>query len=173
VRGDAEAREWVARARAGGHGLGLRADFAELDRLGPWLRSPLGLAGLPDRAAEWLESALYEVCGNVVEHGYGCDGQRVFELWWLKREDGGASVRGWFVLVENGREFDLPAAVPVDLSRLESRLKGRGLGITMIRRLMPRVRYRAATAEGNVTVLEFDSDQALDVMKGVRDARCA
>ena len=180
VLGEREAEAWVARARTGGHGLGLRAEFAELDRLGPWLRSPLGLAGLPDRTTEWLETALYEACGNVVEHGYGCDGQRVLELWWLKQEGGDPAaaggdpgVRGSFVLVEHGREFDLSAAVPADISRLEARLRGRGLGIAMIRRLMPRVRYRPATAVGNVTVLEFDSNLALDVMKGVHDARCA
>lgn len=177
--GDGEVEAWVARARAAGHGLGLRADLAELDRLRPWLRSPLG-PGVPENVTDWLESALYEVCGNVVEHGYDCDGQGVLELWWLKQELGPPAaggdapvVRGWFVLIERGKVFDLSAAVPADFTRLEARLKGRGLGVAMIRRLMPRVLYRAGTAEGNVTLIEFDSEQAHGVMKGVRDERCA
>lgn len=175
----AEAEAWVARARAGGQGLRLRSDLAQLERLRPWLESSAGPGALPVSAADLLESALYELCGNVVEHGYGAGGGEL-ELWWLREAGGasvpgagGAAVRGHFVLVEHGRVFDPTTARPADLSRLEARLQGRGLGIVMIRRLMPGLRYRAATAAGNVTLLDFDSDRALALLKGVRDARCA
>lgn len=174
-----QAEDWVARARAGGRGLTLRAEFAELERLRGWLESPQGPGPLSACTVALLESALYEICANVVEHGYGCDGRSELELWWL-REEGAAPAaseptptRGRFVLVERGREFDLSTAEPADLSRLEVRLQGRGLGVAMIRRLLPSVSYRPGTAEGNVTLLDFDSDHALALGKGTRDARCA
>ena len=77
------------------------------------------------------------------------------------------------MLIEHGRVFDLSAAAPADLDRVEARLKGRGLGVALIRRLVPSVTYRAGTAAGNVTLFDFDSDQALAIIQGVRDARCA
>jgi anti-sigma regulatory factor (Ser/Thr protein kinase) len=172
--GPAEADACVAHARASGFGLHLRADLNELERLRPWLEAAPRLGVLPPYALAYVESALYEVCANVVEHGYGCDGQGTLELWWVTdptHDDGPG--RGEFVLVEHGLEFDLSTAVPADLSRLESRLKGRGLGIAMIRRMMPLVRYQPASAHGRVTRLVFDIEHALGVLKGVNDAKCA
>ncbi len=168
---DAEA--WLARARAQGPGLRLRADLAELEKLRPWLESSRGPGPVPSCAGDLIESALYEVCGNVIEHGYGADGTSPLELWWLPESADEGGVRGHFVLAEAGRVFDLSKARPADLAQLEARLKGRGLGVSIVRRLVPGLRYRPGTSAGNVTLLDFDSQKILDLLKGAGDARCA
>lgn len=173
-----QAATWVARARADASPLRLSADLSQLEALHPWLHSAPGLSGLPAPALDALESALYEVCANVIEHGYGCDGRGLLEVWWLQHERAavagdGAPVRGTFVMLERGRTFDLSAAVPADLSHPLARRKGRGLGVAMIQRMLPGVSYCADTPEGNVTLLPFDSLRFMQTLEGVPDARCA
>lgn len=174
-----QATTWVARARAHAAPLRMSADLSQLEVLRPWVRSAAGLSGLPAHALDALESALYEVCANVIEHGYACDGRGLLEVWWHRPDvspasvDGPGHVQGTFVILERGRAFDLASAVPADLSHEGARRKGRGLGVAMIRRLMPRVAYRPNTPEGNVTLLEFDSRHVLQVLEGAPDARCA
>lgn len=173
-----QALTWVARARAVASPLRLSANLSQLESLRAWVCSGPGLSALPALALDALESALYEVCANVIEHGYACDGRGLLELWWLPSESTGAApaggaVRGSFVLLERGRTFDLSAAVPADLSRPTARRKGRGLGVAMIQRLLPDVAYCPDTPEGNVTVLAFDSQRFLQTLEGVPDARCA
>jgi anti-sigma regulatory factor (Ser/Thr protein kinase) len=110
-----------------------------------------------------LEAALYELCANVVEHGYGSDSAESFELWWLRcehaalklREDPRCRASGVFVLVDHGREYE-PATPPPDFHETDVRRRGRGIGLTIVRSAMAAVRYFPGTACGNVTALVFD-----------------
>ncbi len=176
---DRDPSEWLARARVGGEPLRLVATFAELERLGPWIGAIPGMAALPADVQQGLESAVYEYCSNIMEHGYRLDGTGTAELWWVPAAAAPAAanaaprVRGWLVIREDGSPFD-PASIPApDLSDRRARMRGRGLGLAMIRRLLPAMRYRPATSDGNVTLLEVDSDHLRRELEESPDARCA
>jgi serine phosphatase RsbU (regulator of sigma subunit)/anti-sigma regulatory factor (Ser/Thr protein kinase) len=177
---DRDASVWLMAARASGSPLVLNADLAQLEMLPEWLQDAPDLAALSPCALRGMESALYELCANVMEHGYELDGEGRLELWWLPEHVRASAAscthpraRGWFVLLERGRVFDPSTSTPADLSDRAARLKGRGLGMAMLHRLLSSVRYQPSLPEGNVTLLEVDSDHIQDVVKGEPDARCA
>ncbi len=155
---DLEAVTWVARARAAEHHLRLAATLSELEHIGPWLDSIDRLAGMDPQPRALLESALYEVCGNIVEHGYANSGKGHVDVYWLPDATAAAGVaRGRFAILERGRVFDPTRAVPSDVTDRRARLKGRGLGLAMLRRLLPGLAYRPDTPDGHLTLLDFDS----------------
>lgn len=151
----------VSAARSRGRGISLSNNLDELHRLAGWIAGcPLEL-GSTD--AHLLETALYEVCANVAEHGYGEGRTGTFELWWLSRREAVAAiggdfecpVPGVFMLVDNGTSYD-PNTDPADFRSPAVRRRGRGIGLTIVQNAMKRISYHPKTREGNVTVLLFD-----------------
>jgi len=137
--------------------LRLEADFNALNRVNDWLKQSGILRGLPDRAAEMLNLALYEVCANVVEHGYGEDATQTLELWWISGPQGGdGPPRGSFFIRDRGKPFRPDPWRPTNFRNPEVRKRGRGLGLDIIHRTMSEVAYHPGTELGNITVLDWD-----------------
>ena len=105
-----------------------------------------------------LDLVLYEVCANVVEHGYGKDATRTLELWWLPGAGpaAGPATRGCFVLRDQGRPFRPDPARETDYDDPAVRKRGRGFGLDIIYRTMSAVAYHPGTKAGNITILEWD-----------------
>jgi len=151
----------VSTARSRGRGISFSTDLDELNRLRDWIAGcPLEL-GATD--AHLLETALYEVCANVVEHGYGEGRAGTFELWWISCREAVAAAKGdfecpspgVFMLIDNGTSYD-PNTDPADFRSPAVRRRGRGIGLTIVQNAMTRISYHPKTREGNVTVLLFD-----------------
>jgi anti-sigma regulatory factor (Ser/Thr protein kinase) len=178
----------IARARHDGHHLSLGTHLGELVGLRAWLHDHPDLRALPQEASRRLESALYELCANIIEHGYGDDGESHFDLWWVPAsgrhpDDGSdaaatdgrsgdrariARVRdGLFVIREHGRTFDPAQRERPDLGDPVVRRRGRGLGLEMVYRSMACMEYRGSTSEGNLTIMRFDPARAMDTTSEV------
>jgi len=159
----------LERAEADGERLEIPA---RLDLLLPALRSwleGLGLMrGLDSTDAELLASALYEVCANVVEHGYGGDVRRTFDLWWLDPRGIGMEIPGdegdvrtgqrrygCFVLRDDAAPFRPEQWHESDFADPGTRRRGRGIGLDIIHRVMREVSYQPDTPRGNLTLLVF------------------
>ncbi|MCA9751975.1 MAG: SpoIIE family protein phosphatase [Gemmatimonadetes bacterium] len=152
----------VREARKRGHGIRFHADLDELHRLEDWVTRCEGLT-LDSHQATLVQTALYELCANVAEHGYEGNPSRTFELWWLEcahaarvvQGDAGCGAQGVFVLVDDGHSYD--AKVPsVNFEEASVRRRGRGIGLTIVHRAMEHVSYHPQTEEGNVTIVTFD-----------------
>ncbi len=148
--------------RAGSH-LSLPARTSELTRLRAWLQACRVLCDRTESERRLAETSLYEVCANIVEHGHkGKDGASI-ELWWLpaaKAADGtgrAEDILGHFIILDEGRAFDLSAWRPPNLQDPAVRRHGRGLGLKIVHSAMRRVECMPATSIGNVTVLAFAS----------------
>ncbi len=156
-------------AQAAGRGLTLPA---RLDDLQPLLRDWLAgldeLGALSPEETDWLVSALYELCANVVEHGYDHDERRSMELWWLatrEREPASAGSdnersawhlrKGGFVLRDDGLTYRPDAWRESDFSDPGVRRRGRGIGLDIVHRVMREVAYHPSTPRGNITLLTF------------------
>jgi len=147
----------IEKARESGERLTLRADVTQLDRVQGWVQRCQGMQRLPPRSVFVLETALYEVCANVVEHGYGSDRDRFFDLWWMPSfgtdsPDGS----GLFVLRDDGTPFAPDEDAFVDFGDPSVRRRGRGIGLEIIREAMSLISYNPGTTAGNVTILGFD-----------------
>jgi anti-sigma regulatory factor (Ser/Thr protein kinase) len=173
--GFGDALEVLEQARRGGLALALQADVAQLERLPEWLARIPDVATLEPYVRARLESALHEVCANVIEHGYQGDPAQRLELWWLaapQRADGGngaASERrvrgGRFVLHDRGFPFSPGRWRPTDFTDRAVWKRGRGYGLDILHRTLQEVRYHPGTPAGNITIMAFDPAQARDQRK--------
>ncbi len=143
----------VQRARAGGMGVTLPASLDALSAIRQWLDHCPDLADLDEERRSLLEIGLWEVCANIVEHGYRGDQDQKIELWFVPRRPP-ESLR--FVVVDRGTAFRPEPRRRLDLTDAAARRKGRGLGLELIRAAMSRVTFAPATPRGNITVLEFE-----------------
>lgn len=164
----AKALELLGRARRIGKPLVLRSRLDSLAGIGDWLSTRPEITALRSSERSVLETALFEACANVVEHGYGEDPSQTLDLWWIPGgvvHAGNQSLPeipvervrfGYFILADRGEQFVPKNNEPVDFSDPKVRRKGRGLGLEIIRGAMREVTMLPGTSEGNLTVLQFD-----------------
>jgi sigma-B regulation protein RsbU (phosphoserine phosphatase) len=166
--GDTMVRPLTALEEARAHGYHVRLPAREEALHGLLSRFPdcPELTDLNSREIHVLESALYELCANVVEHGYGYREHETFDLWWVGSPSDAAEetdlaenphrLRGRFVLLDHGVAFAPRRDHSVDFQEPAVRRRERGLGLEIIRVATSRAEYHPATPEGNVTIMEFD-----------------
>jgi serine phosphatase RsbU (regulator of sigma subunit)/anti-sigma regulatory factor (Ser/Thr protein kinase) len=147
--------------------LRLKANLESLSGIRDWLLARPAFAGLDSRTFHAVESAVYELCANVVEHGYGKDATQSLDLYWLANEgrEGPREARsperrgcGRFVVVDHGKRFR-PEGRRIDLNDPSVRRRRRGFGLEIIQEVMSQVSFQPSTPLGNVTVLEFDPEE--------------
>ncbi len=156
-----EAIELYQAARERGTCVQLPASLDSLRAVRGWLDGSGALRGLPAAGADMLDLALYEICANVVEHGYGMDATRSLELWWLGSEPAtDTAPKGHFLLRDQGRAFEPDPSRKIDYGDPMIRKRGRGFGLDIVHRAMSGVSYHPGTAAGNITILEWDPRKA-------------
>jgi len=138
----------LAESRARGVCLRLPANLADLEPIGPWLWK--SMPGVSPEQAELLHLALYEVCANIAEHGYGQRPGATIEVW--------HTPPGSFLIRDEGKPFRPDDWKGVDLGDPAVRKRGRGLGLAIIHKVMARVSYHPGTSAGNITLLEWDAN---------------
>jgi serine phosphatase RsbU (regulator of sigma subunit)/anti-sigma regulatory factor (Ser/Thr protein kinase) len=161
-----DALDRLANAERNGGGLELRARLDDLGTIDGWLQGLPALAALPGDELEVVRAALYEACANIVEHGYGEDGQAGLRLWWVP-EITAPVVCGQFVIRDGGRPFRVVDRRPTDFRDPAVRARGRGIGLEIIHRAVSRVSYHPATARGNITVLVLAPHEPNNSREGI------
>ncbi len=159
---------------AGTQQLSLASQMDEMLKLRKWVNTCLADDARLLGQKDLIESSLYEVCVNIVEHGYGNDPNCKIDLWWVplpgesKRwsavtgivddaEDGSLPDGvGYFVICDQGQSFDPTSWTPPDLADPKVRRRGRGLGWQIVHASMKKVVYIPKTPAGNMTLLRFD-----------------
>ncbi len=164
----------LADAEQAGHGLRLTSSLDSIPAIREWMRRTVVLNELSDADAQLLGSALYEVCANVAEHGFGEQGSHTFELWWQPPRAGETAGqpaderarRGVFVVRDDGTPFRPENRKGLDFDNPGVRKRGRGLGLEIIHRVMHEVSYHPATSRGNITLLTFGPRSTSTVREG-------
>ena len=166
----------LERAERGGRRLSIGSVFELAPQLPSWLEACPDLGSLESHVLRLAETALYETCTNILEHGYRGLGPPSVDLWWIPdpawlttaerqsaARDRPALYRrigaGRFVVRDRGRAFDPSRPVRADFTDAGVRRRGRGFGLQMIHRIMAEVAYRGNTTEGNITVMKFDPER--------------
>jgi serine/threonine-protein kinase RsbW len=105
-------------------------------------------AGLTEHAVYAVQLAVDEACCNIIDHAYGGEG----------RGDIRCSVdigKGQLTVVlrDRGRPFDPAKVPPPVLNRPLKRVKPRGVGLYLMRKMMDEVRYEPSQRGENVWIM--------------------
>jgi anti-sigma regulatory factor (Ser/Thr protein kinase) len=167
----------MALAESYGDPVSRISSLQDLALLRSWIAEHKVLGTLPARSRRRVELGLYEMCANVVEHGYRRSETAELDLWWIPddlvlaagrpvqstgTEPAERVASGFFVLRDHGRPFDPGRGPTPDLGDVAIRRAGRGLGLEMARRILSRLRYYPNTPYGNLTVMRFDHESAAE-----------
>ncbi len=156
--------------------LKLNSRCDDLVCLGDWVDTCLKDESQLSDFKYLIESSLYEVCANIIEHGYDSEEGHEIGLWWVPlpknnqhshefREslnevtNEGETPRdgvGYFVVCDQGKAFDYDSWTAPDLENAAVRRHGRGLGWQIIHSSMKKITYSPKTTAGNLTLLWFD-----------------
>lgn len=150
-------------AQAHGCHLELAADLSRLDDLLAWAGKCPGRECFTNEQTQRIELALYELCANIVEHGYRRTPGGRFDLWYVPPAGEGPEVaaprrttaEGFFLIRDQGRAFDPGRGATPDLRDPQRRRRGRGLGLEIARRTIRNLRYFPSTEHGNLTLIRF------------------
>lgn len=168
---EGSAEQVMAVAQSRGAHLSLPAELVALEQLREWLRTASWMAPLSEEARDRTGLALYELCANVLEHGYRRSQVGTLDVWFVPddaslvagesslvafEKGGSQEPRGFYVLRDAGRPFDPGRVQPPDVRDPAARRHGRGLGLAMARQILTRIRYYPNTGFGNLTVVRFD-----------------
>ncbi len=156
--------------------LKLNSRNDDLVCLGDWVETCLKDESLLSDFKYLIETSLFEVCTNIIEHGYDNEEGHEISLWWVplpknnkhslgfldslnegtyENESPRGGV-GYFVISDQGKAFDFDSWTAPDLNNPATRRHGRGLGWQIIHSSMKKVTYSPKTTAGNLTLLWFD-----------------
>ncbi len=123
-------------------------DVRELRRMSAWFEASSRSLGVPERSREDLEVCANEAVTNVIAHGWDSSGEHSIAL---RLERLGSDIA--LEIVDEGRPFD-PLAGPSQAISLdlESAPVG-GLGLPLIRGLLPRSRYARIQGRNVLTLV--------------------
>jgi len=157
----------------GGHSrLHLASRFDDLGRIDNWLATCRTEEGSLADHQDLVQASLFEVCGNIIEHGYSGRDSHSIDIWWVPiwgddqlpadfteavdEDDSPLDGVGYFVICDEGKEYDHSEWTPPDLNDRATRRRGRGLGWQIIYSAMNQVVLLPKTPAGNLTLLLFD-----------------
>jgi serine/threonine-protein kinase RsbW len=105
-------------------------------------------AGLDNKAVYAVQLAVDEACCNIIDHAYGGEGIGELECS-VDVTNGELTV----ILRDHGRPFN-PEIIPnPTLNMPLEKIKPRGVGLYLIRRMMDKVHYESSPDTGNVLTM--------------------
>jgi len=150
--------ERLAEAEARGVRLRLPATLEALVRIDDWLARLPDFRERDEGGRERVRVALYELCANIVEHGYAGTAGQTLSVWWTP-----GIGTGFYVILDQGKAFSVDNREDPDLGDPGVRRRGRGFGLALVRRAASRLAVHPGTARGNVTLLSFGPSERTEV----------
>ena len=136
--------------------------YESLPKIAEFIKKISNDAGFNIHETYNIEMAVDEACSNIIEHGYGGEGQGEIECN-CKVDDVGLII----ILKDHGRHFD-PSSIPLpDINApIEGRL-GHGLGLFFMQKLMDEIRFEFSDKGGNTLTLVKRKEHPSDGNKKV------
>jgi serine/threonine-protein kinase RsbW len=123
-------------------------EYESLAAIGELIGHAAESAGLDARAAYAVQLAVDEACTNIIEHGYGGEGQGELECTCRIGGDGLT-----VVLRDDGSPFDPSCVVPPDLDAAIEERTGGGLGVYLMHQLVDEIQFESAPDSRNVLTI--------------------
>lgn len=122
--------------------------YESLERICDFVGKAAEKAGFDKKAIYAVKLAVDEACCNIIDHAYGGEGIGDLDC---SVEIGEGAIT--IILRDHGRPFN-PENVPAPRLGLPlSRLRPRGVGLYLIRKMMDSVHYESTPESGNVLTM--------------------
>jgi serine/threonine-protein kinase RsbW len=122
--------------------------FESLPEIGRYIESVAKSAGLNDKAVYAVQLAVDEACANIIDHAYGGENKGDIYCTVIPRDEGLT-----IILRDRGRPYN-PQHVPDPQFNVPlDKLKPRGVGVFLMRKMMDEVRFEYSPEGGNVLTL--------------------
>ena len=113
-----------------------------------YVRQAAEQAGLSEKAAYEVETAVDEAFANIIDHAYGGEGKGDIECSCLIDEKG-LTIQ----LRDHGHEFNPSRIKPPNIKAPLSKRKDRGLGLYLMRQWMDVVTFEFSKTQGNLLTM--------------------
>ncbi len=113
-----------------------------------YARQAAAEAGLSEKAAYEVETAVDEAFANIIDHAYGGEGKGDIECS-CQVDEKGLTIR----LRDHGREFKPEKIKPPNLKVPLNKRKDHGLGLYLMRQLMDVVTFDFSKTQGNTLTM--------------------
>jgi len=122
--------------------------FESLSKIGKYVEDAAKSAGLSDKAVYAIQLAVDEACANIIDHAYGGENKGEIDCTLIAKEEGLT-----IILRDRGRPYN-PQYIPDPQVNVPlQKLKPRGVGVYLIRKMMDEVHYEYSPEEGNILTL--------------------
>jgi serine/threonine-protein kinase RsbW len=123
-------------------------NYKSLAKIGEFVLRAAQKAGLDGNDSYAIELAVDEGCCNIIDHAYGGEDRGEMECS-IETVDGKITV----TIRDHGRSFD-PTLVPVPVLNVPiQKVRKRGAGVFLMKKLVDELQYETSPETGNVLVL--------------------
>ncbi|MBN1231046.1 MAG: ATP-binding protein [Anaerolineales bacterium] len=123
------------------------ANYANLAKIGSFIKNSAIKAGLSTRDVYTLQVAVDEACANIIDHAYGGEDLGSIDISCSQVEDGVE-----IIIKDEGNPFDPDSHPDPDFTKPLEELPSRGAGLMMMRKCMDNLDY-SFSPEGNTLIL--------------------
>lgn len=122
--------------------------YDSLESISNYIEKAANEAGLDQKATYAVQLAVDEACCNIIDHAYGGEGIGDIQCTVQVGKD-----ELTVILVDHGRPYS-PENVPSPkLNQPLSKVKSRGVGLYLIRKMMDKVSYRSTPEATNILTM--------------------
>jgi len=123
--------------------------FENLAQISDFVTQIAKEAGFDSRQVYAVQLAVDEACTNIIEHGYGCEGQGDIVC------SCDSTAEGIIIIIKDwGKRFD-PEEIPEpDYDVPLEKLQYRGAGLFLMNKLMDEVDFKFGDSDGNTLTLK-------------------
>jgi len=122
--------------------------FESLPKIGKYVEDAAKSAGLSDKAVYAVQLAVDEACANIIDHAYGGENKGEIDCTLIAAKEGLT-----IILRDRGRPYNPQNTPDPQFNVPLEKLKPRGVGVYLIRKVMDEVHYEYSPEGGNVLTL--------------------
>jgi serine/threonine-protein kinase RsbW len=128
--------------------LSAYGDYKELEDIRKYVRERAENFGLSESKVNNITLAVDEACSNLIHYNINFDAKKTFNICIVEKTN-----QFSVVIQDSGKSFNLMRVKCPDMNKYFKEMKHGGLGIHIIKKIVDKIEYIAATSSNKVNTL--------------------